>query len=430
MRAHRARFGVLVALVWTVAVLAVLAAPAAASEDAVTKWDELAAQVLTGPPNGQGSPATAHLAMLHAAVFDAVNAIDHRYTPYLARPRAKPWFSQDAAVTAAAHRVLVSGHVVGTREAQAALETAVAPLYDSSLAAIPDGAAKAGGIATGEAAAGAMIAARTGDGRFGTQGFTLGPPVPGAWRLTPPGFVNDPGAWLKDVTPFLVRNPDRFRTRGPDSLTSRRYTAEYAEVKSLGQDTSTTRTEDQKTAARFWGAANAVATWSGLIRTLSQIRPMSTVERARFYALVYLTGADTLISVWRDKDRWQFWRPVTAIQLGDSDGNPATVGDARWLPLITTPPYPDHPSGLASFGASNVATLQELFGTDKVTFDGVNAAGVERKYTRLSQAVEEIIDARVWSGIHFRHADNAGARIGRRVARWRRDHPVLRPLHR
>ncbi len=427
MRVHRARIGVLVTLVWTVAVLA---APAAARADAVTDWDQLAAQVLTGPPNGQGSPATAHLAMLHAAVFDAVNAIDHRYTPYLTRPRAKPWFSQDAAVTAAAHRVLVSGHVVGTPEAQAALETAVAPLYDSSLAAIPDGAAKSGGVATGEAAGWAMIAARTGDGRFGPPGFTLGPPVAGAWRPTPPGFINDPGAWLKDVTPFLVRDPDRFRSRGPNALTSRRYAEDYAEVKSLGQDTSTTRTADQTTAARFWGATNAVATWSGLIRTLAEMRPMSTVDRARFYALVYLTGADTLISVWRDKDRWQFWRPVTAIRLGDTDGNPATVGDAGWLPLITTPPYPDHPSGLSAFGASNVATLQELFGTDKVAFGGVNAVGVARNYTRLSQAIEEIVDARVWSGIHFRHADNAGARIGREVARWRRDHPVLRPLHR
>ena len=284
-------------------------------------------------------------------------------------------------------------------------------------------------MAVGKAAAWAMIAARTGDGRFGPFRFTDGTQI-GEWRPTTPG-VTDGGAWLKDIDPFFVRDPDRFRSRGPNALTSRAYAREYDEVKSLGRTISATRTPDQTDAARFWGTVNAVTTWTRLVRELAVVRPMAAVDRARFYALIYLTAADGAIATWRDKAEWSFWRPLTAIQQGDADGNPRTEGDPGWTSLITAPPYPDHASGLSAAGGAITDTARELLGTDRVEFGATVTpavgAPVTRDYTRLSQAREEIVDARVWSGIHFRIADVHGAKIGRDVAARRAGPPRAAP---
>jgi hypothetical protein len=440
MTLHRAHLRVLMA----VAVAAgLLLSPAAARGDAVSDWSKIAAEALLLPPStppsppaqggaGQGAAGVAHLAMVHGAIFDAVNSIDRRYEPYLVQIPARRWYSRDAAVAAAAHRVLVSGHVVrdDAVDQQTPLEARVDPKYAAALAAIPDGRAKWRGMAVGEAAAWFMIAERTGDGRFDppTGGFDLRPPGPGVWEPTPPGRVNDPGAWLKDTTPFLLRHPKRFLSRGPDPLTSDDYARDFNEVKAVGELNSTVRTGEQTDAAKFWGGpTNAVLTWNGMIRTLAGLRPPSTVDRARFYALVYLTAADSLIVTWKDKQKWLFWRPIGAIRAADTDDNPLTEAQAGWTPLISNPPYPDHPSGLSAFGGSNVSTLRELFGTDEVTFVASNSLGAMRTYTSLSQVIDEIADARVWSGIHFRNADEQGAKIGREVARWRRAHGFLEP---
>jgi len=422
-------------------ILALLALPALARAadpvDPVTQWDAVATRVLTGsgtatsPLGGQGAPAVPHLAMVHAAIFDAVNSIDPRYEPYLARVPAKHSFSQDAAVAAAAHRVLVDGGVVGTKAQHDALVAIVDPAYETAMRAVADGPAKTGGIAAGEAAAWAVIAARTDDGRFVADPFPVGPPDPGVWQLTPPDpRVNDPGAWLRNVTPFVFHSLRRFGTPGPNPVASHRYAREFNEVKSLGELGSTKRTADQTAAALFWGEANAVATCADIIRTLAPPRPTSTVETARFYALVYLTSADEAIATWKDKARWLFWRPVTAIPAADHDGNPDTAGQQDWTPLVKTPPYPEHPSGLSALAAAHTTTLRELLGTDHITFTGMNGAGRTRDYTSLSQVVEEIVDARVWSGVHFRTADVQAAQLGRAVARARRKHhPILAPLH-
>jgi hypothetical protein len=227
--------------------------------------------------------------------------------------------------------VLVDGGVVSTDAQQNALVAIVDPAFEAAKAAVADGPAKTGGIATGEAAAWAVIAARTDDGRFVADPFPVGPPDPGVWQLTPPGFVNDPGAWLRNVTPFVFHDLGRFGTRGPNPVTSQRYAREFDEVKSLGEFGSTRRTADQTDAARFWGEVNAVATWANLIRTLAPLRPMSTVETARFYALVYLTSADESIATWKDKARWLFWRPVTAIRRPTTTAIPTPP--ARWAGL-------------------------------------------------------------------------------------------------
>jgi hypothetical protein len=396
-----------------VAVLAALAAPAVARADAVTEWNLNASNALfvaTGQPPQASVP---HLAMVHGAVYDAVNAIDGGHEGYLLTSRlAQPFDSKEAAAATAAYRVLL--HLVPGQ--QAVLD----PQYAASLASIPDGSAKTRGIAVGQAAAAAMIAARTDDGRFGAYRFPVGA-APGAWRPVLPAFVNDPNAWLKDVRPFLIRSSSQFRSEGPHRLTSFAYAKDFAEVKALGSATSTLRKADQTHAARYW-AENPPATWSRIFRTLSAQEGLSLVDNARLYAMLYLTAADALITVWEDKARFLFWRPITAIREADGDGNPLTRADPDWLPLIPTPPYTEHSSGHSALSGSFVATLQDFFGTDRIGWTDTNVAGLTRSFTRFSRAIDEVVDARVWSGIHFRNADEQGAKIGRQVADWRERH--------
>jgi hypothetical protein len=363
-----------------------LAAPGFAHANAVTQWNQNATNALIDAAGQAPTVSVLHLAMVQGAVYDAVNAIDRGYRPYLVSPRAKRWDSTDAAAATAAYRVLVS--IVP--EQQPALQT----LYESSLSAIPDGRSKAGGIDAGEAAAAAMITARTNDGRFGPFRFTVGT-LPGEWRPALPAFISDPNAWVKDVKPFLIRSSSQFRSRGPNALTSEKYEREFAEVKSLGSATSTTRTPDQTLAAQYW-AEQPPRTWSRILRTIAAQEGLSNADSARLFAMVYLTAADALITVWDDKEYWSFWRPITAIRQADTDGNAATDPDLAWLPLIATPPYPEHPSGHLGLSGSVVATLQSFFRTDRIAWTDTNNAGLTRSYTRLSQALHESV-ARVYA---------------------------------
>jgi hypothetical protein len=403
-------------VVAAVAVLSTMLLAAPARADTVTQWNQLATNALVG--DGQGSSAVVHLAMVHAAMYDAVNAIDQRYEPYLVEPPAHPWYSQDAAAATAAYRVLVNSQPPVVQPIhQADLVASAKSLYDASLGAIPPGAAKDGGIATGNAAADAMIASGLNDGRFGPFRFSVGT-LPGQWRPVLPLFVNDPFAWVKDVKPFLIHSSSQFGGPPPYPLTSVRYAKEFDEVKSLGAINSTTRTPDETDAGRFWGATNAVATWSSLYRDIAQRYGRSLADNARMFAMLYLAGGDAAITVWQDKAKYSFWRPITAIRQADTDGNPRTVADPNWLPLVNTPPYPEMPSGLSSLSGASARTLRHFFGTDHLAFGTTNAIGITRNYTSFSQAEQEVINARVWSGIHFRHADRVGAAIGERIARW------------
>jgi len=412
------------ALLGGLAVLSVFALAAPARADSVTDWDQIAAAALqspgtaTPPGAGQGAPSIAHLAMVHAAVYDAVNAIDGGHEPYVSSPAAEPWFSQDAAVAAAARHVLVNGGLGIPAARLAAIETA----YQAAVGAIAPGPARDGGIATGEAAAVALLAARAGDGRFGPFRFTVGT-LPGQWR--PTSGVSDPFAWLKDVTPFVLRDPDLFRGRGPHGLTTRAYAADFNEVKALGGDgivTATSRTPDQTTIAQYWGLTNGTATMSSILRSIANGQGGTLADHARLLARAYTNGADALIVTWRDKARYSFWRPVTAIHEAASDGNSATEADTAWQSLITSPPYPDHPSGLTALGCAVADTMQDFYGRDEATFSGTTQGNVTRTFTSFSQVCADIVDARVWSGIHFRFADEEAAKIGRRVAHWGNQH--------
>jgi hypothetical protein len=397
-----------------------LVAPAAAHADAVTQWNQNAASAIFATAAQPPQQSVVHMAMVHGAVYDAVNAIDGSRDGYLLASRlASPFDSKDAAAATAAYRVLLN--IVPGQ--QAALDAQ----YALSLATIPDGAQKTRGIAVGEAAAAAMIAARTLDGRFGPFRFLVGD-GPGVWKPVLPAFVNDPSAWLKDVKPFLIDDPSDFRSKGPLDITSRRYAREFEEVKSLGSASSTTRTLDQTNAARYW-AENPPATWNRIVRTLSAQASLSSVDNARLFAMVYLSAADSLICVWNEKAEWSYWRPITAIREAHTDGNRRTEKDAGWLPLIPTPPYPEYPSGHGALSGSIAASLQDFFGTDHIGWTDTSNGGFTRSFTRLSDAVEDVIGARVWSGIHFHTADEQGAWIGKEVGRYRRQH-YFQAVHR
>ncbi len=404
-------------------VLIVLGWPAVARADAVTDWNAIASTTIVVNA-GQPPPVSVlSFAMVQGAVYDAVNAIDRGHRPYLSQPSANPSDSKAAAAATAAFRVL--GALF-----PAQLPT-LQPLYDAYTAGLPDNppGSKAAGIAVGEATAAAMLVARINDGRFGPAP-PLYPPAPGIWRPTPPLFANDPAPWIGNVRPFIVPSAEMLRTDGPNALTSAAYAQDFNEIKELGSLTSTTRTADQTDAAIFW-QDHAHALFNRIFRTLAASQQLDIVQNARLFAMTNLAAADAAIGCWNDKYYWQFWRPITAIREADGDGNPATEADPAWLPLfdpatpvfsgppLVTPPFGDHPSGHTCATSAFMYTLQNFFGTDKIAFSAFsNKSGTTRHFDRFSDALKEVIDARVWAGIHFRTADMQGAVLGKKVAHW------------
>ena len=401
-------------------VVTALVAPAVGSADTVTQWNQNAANALyvtaAQPPN----VSVLHMAMVQGAVYDAVNAIDGGHEGYLLTSRvATASDSKDAAAATAAYKTLV--WIVPGQ--QAALQA----MYDATLAGIPDGTAKTRGIAVGDAAASAMIAARTADGRFGLFRFLAGS-GPGVWKPVLPAFGSDPNAWVKDVKPFLIEHASQFRSKGPYKLTSPRYAREFNEVKSVGSLNSTTRTADQTHAALYW-AENPPRTWNRIINMLSTSEGLSLVENARLFAETYLAVADTFIAVWDEKAHHSFWRPITAIREADTDGNERTDPDPNWLPLVANPPYPEHPSGHLGLSGVICLTLERFLGTDDVSWTDTTPVGLRtRSYTSLDDALAEIVDVRVWSGIHFRNADEASVGIARDIVKYAGKH-YFRDIH-
>src|SRR5262245_6281977 len=257
-------------------------------------------------------------------------------------------------------------------------------------------------------------------------------PDPGNWRPVTSTAL-DPDPWVAGLRPFVIEDPSQFRSEGPNALTSAAYAQDFNEVKELGSLTSATRTADQTYAAIFW-QTSPVGLWNTLSRDLSSASGLGAVDEARLLATVNFAAADGAIACWNDKYHWTFWRPMAAIQEADTDGNPDTIADPTWKPLfdpstptvpaLTTPPFPDHPSGHGCISSAVLNTTQDFFGTDKISFNvfSTRFPGQARHFERLSLALKEIIDARVWGGIHFRTADVQGTVIGKKVAHWIRTH--------
>jgi hypothetical protein len=383
-------------------------AVAADPADMVIAWNANAQTAIIGTAGQGPTVAYLHLAMVQGAVYDAVNAIEGGYEPYLAAPAmADAQDSSPAAVAQAAHDVLV-----GLFPSQ---QLTLDGWLAASLAPIPDGSAKTGGIEVGAAAAATMLAERTGDGRFTSFTVVEGLDA-GEWRRTPPAFAFEPAPWVGNVRPFIVAEAQALRSDGPNALNSGNYAKDFNEVKRLGSLTSGARTPDQTDAARFW-QANGAALFNAIFRQLADTQDLDIAEAARMFAMADLAGADGAIACWNDKYHYKFWRPITAIQEAGGDGNPATVADPSWVPLFATPPFPEHPSGHTCISGAVVRTLQHFFGTDRMSFSTFSSfSSSTRSFERFSEAIKEIVDARVWAGIHFRTADAQGQVIGRKVA--------------
>ena len=399
--------------------------------NAVPEWNLIAVNTLTGLPGPAGGapPASAiHVAMVQGAVYDAVNAIEPKHhRPYLLKRRFSARASKEAAVATAAYDVL--SDIISTVPAtipfptRASLLQSLATQYASSLAAVADGPFKRQGIAAGNAAAEAMIAARQDDGRFGLSQWVPNP-APGHWQplLNADGTqMLDPTPWVGGVTPFLVQSSTQFRTAGPLALGSAAYAAEVNEVKALGAVNSTVRTPEQTYIARWW-QSTPIASWNSVARDLVGRYEVDIVDSARLLAMQNLSAADAAITCWSDKYYWDFWRPLNAIRRAAEDGNPATEPDPAWTALITAP-YPEHPSGHLCNDGAYLSVLRLFFGTDEIGFDvtsrALNTGGpATRHFDRFSQALAEIIEARIWAGLHFRTADVQAELLGKSVANY------------
>jgi hypothetical protein len=400
------------------------AGPACA--DVVVDWNQIAAQHI-GAAARPGPSGVFDFAMVHVAIHDAIQALEGRFEPYCgAIPNAAG--SPIAAAAAAAHGVL--GSLFPAQSG--AIDTS----YHNYLDAL--GLTGDAGVLVGQWAATCILDLRAGDGRFPSDaepfygGTGLGEWRPTSFSGTPPVPVPMVTPWLGTVTPFTLKDPAQFRANTPPpSLTSGKYARDYNEVKALGGLNNSARSPEQTDIAYFF-FDNSILLWTRVLRTVTNAYLSNVGDSARLFALSYMAIADAYITAWDTKKYWNFWRPVTAIHEGDNDGNPQTEGDPMWQSLVTTPSYPDYTSGANNNSSAVTTILANFFGTDKVTFSMTsNVPQVVRKtrtYARFSDAAADVVDARIYEGIHFRFADVVARRQGSHVANWAFRH-FLRPVN-
>lgn len=411
-----------------VAVLATLFLIGAATNvraDAVSDWNAIAVSSIVAAGSARPGPAgVLDLATMNAAIYDAVQAIEKDYeTYYVDIPGASG--SPVAATAKAAYDVLVNRF-----PGQAGPLGVTYQNYLIANGILPTDP----GLAVGATAAAGIIALRACDGSFpaGPNTFIGGTGI-GVWRPTPPAnSPMNPGPWLGQVTPFVMTRPTQFRSEPPPSLDSRRYARDYNEVKQLGSLNNSERTPDQTDTAYFY-AGNFVVMMNQLVREMAAEHVDNISDSSRLFALVSMSQGDAAIATWNDKAFYVFWRPITAIQFGDSDGNPRTTGDPAWNSLIVNPPYPDYGSGANSLTASTMGALRRFFKTDRKRFSisTTNTGPTNqdiREYDRFSDAAQDVVDARVYLGIHFRFADEVSRKQGYNVADFAYKN-YLRPLH-
>ena len=398
-------------------VAAVMIPAKVALADAVLDWNAHAAQAIV-TVGGQVPPrALIRLAMVHLAIYDAVNAIEglpfesYASAPHVARPA-----SADAAVAAAAHDVLVALFPAQMADLDAK--------YVGALAALPDDAAKTNGIIVGQQAAAAILAARAQDGRDGSVTYVPGS-GPGTWIPTPPAFLAAQAPETPLVQPFALHSASQFRPDPPPYLGSRKWARDYNEIKALGSLVGSLRTAEQTDIGRFW-ADNPPLQWNRAWRALSVGNFLRLADNARYFAMLSTASADALIACWDAKYFYNFWRPVTAIRAGDSDGNPQTTPDPTWIGLVVTPNHPEYPAAHGCFSAAVTETLKHFFGSDEVCFSiDSNVAGLVspvRSYPRFSDALQEVLAARIYGGMHYRTSTRIGAVLGQQVSRYTTRH--------
>jgi hypothetical protein len=439
-----ARVGTAATICLSVSLAVLFQRPAVA--DAVVDWNANAAKAALAaciaPGNDPLHEARLY-AMVHVAIHDALNAIDRRSRPYVYNVQGNAGASKEAAIAAAARNVLVP--VINQLPVPPACPPAgvasVQADYTAAINGIPNGVAKTQGIQIGEAAAAAIVALRAGDG---SNELLLDPDYPqgtepGEFRF-PPGTDVAFGTNWGTVTPFILQHASQFRPSPPFKVTSKKYAADFNEIKRLGGDgvlTPSARTAEQTRIARFWLESSPLA-WNRIARTVSASRGLALWENARLFGLLNLALADGYVGNADTKVRYNFWRPVTAVHLANDDGNPDTVGDPAWTPLEPNYPNPDYDSGHSLEGGAAAEVFRQFFGTDNIIFKAcsytlpvgercTDPSPVYREYTSFSQAAEENAFSRILTGLHFRDATEAGLKHGEKIGN-RAVNLFLRPV--
>ncbi|MEG3848546.1 phosphatase PAP2 family protein [Microcoleus sp. herbarium19] len=383
------------------------------SGNAVTDWNSALLDAVrtasTAPPL-----ASRNMAMVQAAIYDSVNSITKKYSPYKVSIDAPAGASPEAATAAAAHRVLVSLY-----PAQAVKFNQT---YASSLAKIPDGKSKNDGIAIGQQVADQIIAWRSADGASKVVSYTAKTDL-GSWVSTPPALAAALAPQWPDVTPFAMTSGSQFRPAGPPALDSAKYAEELNEVKEIGKSDSLTRTPDQTAIAKFW--ANGAGTftppghWNQIAQEAAALSGNSLEDNARLFALLNIAQADAAIVSWDAKYQYNLWRPVTAIRQADTDNNPNTAIDAGWTPLLTTPPFPEYTSGHSTFSGAAEPVMNAVFGADYGFADkGDKTVNSLRTFDNFAEAADESGISRIYGGIHFMSANVDGLSSGRKVGNY------------
>ncbi|MCC3423727.1 MAG: phosphatase PAP2 family protein [Microcoleus sp. PH2017_01_SCD_O_A] len=358
--------------------------------------------------------ASRNMAMVHAAIYDAVNSITKKYSPYRVNIDAPAGASEEAAAAAATYRTLLSLYPAQSIKFDAA--------YASSLAKIPDGKSKQDGIAIGEQVAEKIISWRSTDGANKVVPYTPKTDA-GNWQPTPPALAASLLPQWPDVTPFAMTSGSQFRPSGPPALDSAKYAEELNETKEIGKIDSLTRTPDQTAIAKFWANGGGTFTppghWNQIASEASALSGTSLEDSARLFALLNIAQADAAINSWDAKYKYDFWRPVTAIRQADTDNNPNTTADPLWTPLLITPPFPEYTSGHSTFSGAAEPVLNSVFGSDFGFADkGDKSVNSLRTFDNFAQAADESGMSRIYGGIHFMSANVDGLSAGRNVGNY------------
>jgi PAP2 superfamily len=389
------------AIAGSVLVAAALVTPAAAN--VITDWD-VTGVALAGPA-GTGER---EMAIMHLAMFDAVNAIERRFRPYLVETEGRPAASEDAAAAAAAAAVLESLHPQAGAEIKATLAM--------SLAAVPNGDAATAGVKLGEGVAAKILAARADDGSNAPDQYR---PRTSAGVYVPTSAVMIGSTWPK-MRPFAIPEASSFRPPPPISLESKEWAADYNEIKDLGGKVSAMRTPQQTETAKFWLMVGPPA-YHPVARQIALARAMNVADSARFMALYSAALTDAYIAVFDAKYHYEFWRPVTAIRNGDIDGNPDTAPDPAWQPLDVTPMHPEYPCAHCIESGAAVGVVEAVLGSadiPEVTLTSSTAPGVTHRWTNIEAFADEIAEARICAGFHYRFSTRVGADMGRKIGAY------------
>jgi hypothetical protein len=391
----------------------------AADPGVITDWNATTVGTIVTDAEKANVEAFVWYAFTQAAVYNAVVGITQRYELYQWDVRGPEGASPEAAAAAAAHGVL-SSYFPSSKKAR------LDPALAKSLAGIPDGPSKQQGIQYGERSAERIIELRKDDGRSAPLTFDA-PLGDGVWRPTPPANAPFLAPWLSKLRPLTLTSPSQFRPAAPPPLTSATYTKEFNEVKMLGSKADSLRTPAQTETALFFTDI-AIGPLQASLRDLAARHKMDISDSARLFAAVDMSIADGAILTWDSKFHFGLWRPITAIRLAADDGNPDTEAAPAWDSLIPAPPYPDYTSGLTTAVGALCRSLTRLLGSNDIDLNitseaaGKPGAPLTRHYGSATDLNRDAVDARVWSGIHFRTADVRGSAMGAQVADWALDH--------